>query len=514
MVNLALHSEASHHDRRTINSLLEIARVIDSPPRPKAGLNRAMEILEQHHEVTRCAVVSRPRGTSQLRLEASRGLTPEEQRTFLRIEDGLTNHVLDNGKPVVVPRAGGESLFFQRGGARTISQPPETTFICVPIVMNRETYGALCADVRYEKNRDYDHALAFMSLVAALLAPMVRAGQVSVFEEQRAGADARKDVGARFDFSNLIGNSGPMQRIYEQIEKVAHSNATVMIRGESGTGKELIAHAIHHNSLRRDRPFIKVNCAALPDSLIESELFGYEKGAFTGALAQKKGRFELAEGGTLFLDEIGDLSSSTAVKLLRVLQEREFERVGGTRTIKADVRLVVATNKDLEKAIATGAFRDDLFYRLNVFTVFLPPLRERKPDVLLLSNHFLEVFNSAHGKAVKRISTPAIDMLMSYHWPGNVRELSNTIERAVLICDEHVIYGHHLPPTLQSAEATSTIPNVSLKTSVEAYEKDLIHDALKTTRGNCARAAKLLRTTERVINYKVGKYAIDCSRLK
>ena len=229
---------------------------------------------------------------------------------------------------------------------------------------------------------------------------------------------------------------------------------------------------------------------------------------------QKKGRFELAEGGTLFLDEIGELNAPTSVKLLRVLQEREFDRVGGTRTIKADVRLIVATNKDLEKAIAAGAFREDLYYRLNVFTIFLPPLRERKPDVLLLADHFLEVFNSAHGKGIKRISTQAIDMLMSYHWPGNVRELANTIERAVLVCNDHVIHGYHLPPTLQTAEATGTVLDVSLRTSVEAYEKDLIQDTLKTTRGNRARAAKLLRTTERVINYKAKKYGIDCSRFK
>jgi Nif-specific regulatory protein len=296
--------------------------------------------------------------------------------------------------------------------------------------------------------------------------------------------------------------------------QVAATNTTVLIRGESGTGKELIAHAIHYNSLRANKPFVKVSCAALPESLIESELFGYEKGAFTGAQQRKKGRFELAEGGTLFLDEIGDINLATQVKLLRVLQEREYERLGGTETLKTNVRLVTATHKDLEKAIQQGTFREDLYYRLNVFTIFVPPLRERKTDLLLLADHFLESFSRTHSKSIKRISTPAIDMLMSYHWPGNVRELENTLERAVLVCDGHVIHAHHLPPTLQTAEASGTVTRVSLKDAVAAYEKDLISDALKTTRGNRAKAARLLNTTERIINYQVRKYAIDYRRFK
>jgi Nif-specific regulatory protein len=302
--------------------------------------------------------------------------------------------------------------------------------------------------------------------------------------------------------------------MYEQVSQVAGTNTTVLIRGESGTGKELIAHAIHYNSLRAKKPFVKVSCAALPDTLIESELFGHERGAFTGAEARKKGRFELAEGGTLFLDEIGDINLNTQIKLLRVLQEREFERLGGTETIKSNVRLLAATNKDLEKAIADGTFREDLYYRLNVFTIFVPPLRERKADLLLLADHFLEKLSHEHHKIIKRISTPAIDMLMSYHWPGNVRELENVLERAVLVCDGQVIHAHHLPPSLQTAESSGTVTRVSLREAVEAYEKDIIQDTLKTTRGNRAKAARLLDTTERVLNYKVRQLAIDYRRFK
>jgi Nif-specific regulatory protein len=287
-----------------------------------------------------------------------------------------------------------------------------------------------------------------------------------------------------------------------------------LLRGESGTGKELIAQAIHYNSLRARQPFVKVNCAALPETLIESELFGYEKGAFTGAERLKKGRFELADGGTIFLDEIGDLPPQTQIKLLRVLQEREFERLGGTETIKVNVRIITATNKNLENAIADGVFREDLFYRLNVFTIFLPPMRERKADILLLAEHFLARYEKEHGKNIKRISTPAIDMLTSYHFPGNVRELENVIERAVLVCDSNVIHGHHLPPTLQTAEVSGTETRGSLDAAVEAFERDLIQDALKSSSGNVAKAARTLESTERIIGYKIKKFGIDVARFR
>jgi Nif-specific regulatory protein len=387
----------------------------------------------------------------------------------------------------------------------------------VPIVLNRKTVGALGIDHRYNPDRDFDRMVKFLGVVASMIAQAIKVQRLIDSERKRLQEEnthLRQELRDRYDFSNLMGTSGPMRQILEQVAQVARTMTTVLIRGESGTGKELIAHAIHYNSLRANKPMVKVSCAALPDSLIESELFGYEKGAFTGAQNRKKGRFELAEGGTLFLDEIGDINLGTQVKLLRVLQEREFERLGGTETLKANVRLIAATNKDLEKAIADGTFREDLYYRLNVFTIFVPPLRERKSDLLLIADHFLENFSRTHSKSIKRISTPAIDMLMSYHWPGNVRELENTLERAVLVCDGHVIHAHHLPPTLQTAEASGTVTRVSLKDAVAAYEKDLIQDALKTTRGNRAKAARLLNTTERIINYQVRKYSIDYARFK
>jgi Nif-specific regulatory protein len=308
-----------------------------------------------------------------------------------------------------------------------------------------------------------------------------------------------------------VFRSAAMQRVLDLVGRVAPTDATVLIQGESGTGKELIAHALHYNSPRAQGPFVKVNCAALPETLMESELFGHERGAFTGALARKKGRFELADGGTIFLDEIGELSLSTQAKLLRVLQEREFDRVGGHEPVRVDVRIITATNRDLERAITERGFREDLYYRLNVFPMFLPSLRERRTDILLLADHFVEKYATAHQKRVRRLTTPAIDMLMRYHWPGNVRELENVIERAVIVCDGPAIHGRHLPPTLQTPEVTGGLTG-SFKGAVERFEADLLVDALKSARGSVAEATRLLASTERIVRYKLRKFGIDPSR--
>ncbi len=397
------------------------------------------------------------------------------------------------------------------------SEPRVSSLICVPVILHRETVGVLAVGVNAVTQIENNFVIKMLEVIAAMIAQAMR-GMLTDREESRKlieeNSHLKQELKEKYEFGHLIGNSSPMRQVYDQVTQVARSNATVLLRGESGTGKELIANAIHYNSLRSKRPFVKVNCAALPETLIESELFGYEQGAFTGAAKRKKGRFEMADGGTLFLDEIGDLPPQTQVKLLRVLQEREFERLGGTGTIKVNVRLITATNKNFEDAIAKGKFREDLFYRLNVFTIFLPPLRERKSDILLLAEHFLEKYEIEHHKRIRRISTPAIDMLTAYHFPGNVRELENAIERAVIVCDSSVIHGHHLPPTLQTAEVSGTETRVTLASAVEAFERDLIQDTLKSTRGNITKAAKMLDSTERILGYRIKRYGVDPRRFR
>jgi Nif-specific regulatory protein len=451
--------------------------------------------------------------TRELHADATAGTRLAVQRARLRPGDGITERVIDTGKPVVVPRVSQEPALASAAGDRARGR--ELTFIAVPIAVGRRPGGTLEVVLTFKPDRDYQRSLEFYRVVASMIAQALKLRRSVEADRSRLAEEnehLRDELRDKYAFRSIIGNSASIQQVYEQVAQVARTNTTVLIRGESGTGKEMIAHAIHYNSPRAKKPFIKVSCAALPGSLIESELFGYEKGAFTGAHALKKGRFELAEGGTLFLDEIGDVDVTTQVKLLRALQEREIERLGGTHSIRVNVRLVAATHRPLEELMAAGAFREDLFYRLNVFTIFAPPLRERKPDIMLLADHFLAKYSVEHSKHIKRIATPAIDMLTSYHWPGNVRELENTIERAVLVCDASVIHGHHLPPTLQTAEASGTMPRTSLDETVASFERDLIQDALKSTRGNRARAARLLQTTERILGYKVRKYGIDPAR--
>ncbi|NOY77472.1 MAG: GAF domain-containing protein [Calditrichaeota bacterium] len=480
------------------------------------SMDATLRILQQSYHIRSGAIFLTDRDRT-LTLTASVGYRHTIRKTIYALGEGLTGRIAETGKPIVVPQVSKEPLFLNRMSSWNRKRDGEQTFLGVPIISDYVTLGVLIVNLKYNPNRHLSNTLKFLTLVGSALAQPIRFNRLLTMEREkilneRVLLDERlKD---KFSFQNIIGNSSEMRDVYEKVAQVARADTTVLIRGESGTGKELIAQAIHFNSSRRDKPFIKVNCAAIPESLIESEFFGFEKGAFTGALTQKKGRFELANGGTIFLDEIGELTPLTQVKLLRVLQEHEFERIGGTETIKVDVRIITATNANLEKLIADGKFREDLYYRLNVFSIFLPPLRERRTDILLLADHFMFKYGRKHGKAIKRISTPAIDMLMRYHWPGNVRELENCIERAVLVCEDQVIHSYHLPPTLQTAESSNTLPKMSLEKAVTSYEKELIQDALKTARGIKAKAARLLDTTERILSYKIEKHNIDVSRFK
>ncbi|MDQ3263673.1 MAG: sigma 54-interacting transcriptional regulator [Myxococcota bacterium] len=502
---------------QVLASLLEASQALASASDLKSALQRVLERLERHHGVIQGAVAVHDEEAQEIVLEASVGVSAEGRRARYKVGEGITGRVVQTGKPIVVPQISREPLFLNRAFEVRPKAGEEHSFLCLPIVLGRRPVGALSVELLFRKDRDYEAEKRFFGVVAAMIAQALAVHRRLEQERRKLveeNSTLRQELREKYDFSNILGTSGEMRQVYEQVTQVARTNTTVLVRGESGTGKELIAHAIHYNSERTKRPFVKVSCAALPETLIESELFGYEKGAFTGALARRRGRFELAETGTLFLDEIGEVNLTTQVKLLRVLQEREFERVGGTETLKSNVRLIAATNKDLEQAITEKSFREDLYYRLNVFTIFVPPLRERKSDIMLLADHFVGKYAREHGKSIKRISTPAIDMLVSYHWPGNVRELENIIERTVLVCDGSVIHGHHLPPTLQTAEASGTVPTASLDEAVAQVEKDLISDALKSARGNCAKAARLLRTTDRIFNYKVEKYGIDAGRFR
>ena len=503
--------------KKKLSILTEINEFINRNLEIATTFKGILQILEKAYRVKWGVIYLLDDSRKNLKLIASYGFPREELTSSFMIGEGITGRVTETGKPVIVPQISKEPLFENPVEFQTLNLEKELTFIGIPISLDFEIFGVMNIILPYSPTRDYETTLQFLTLVASsLLHPITLKDMIEQERQKLIDENFRlkQKLQEEFRFHNIIGNSHEMRDVFGQVARVSMLNATVLIRGESGTGKELIAEAIHYNSPRKDKPFIRVNCAAIPENLIESEFFGFEKGAFTGADYQKKGRFELANNGTIFLDEVGELSPLTQVKILRVLQKREFERVGGTETIKVDVRIITATNSDLEKLMSTGQFREDLYYRLNVFSIYLPPLRERKADILLLADHFMLKYGKRHGKAIKRISTPAIDMLMRYHWPGNVRELENCIERAVILCEDEVIHSYQLPPTLQTSESSNTTPRLTLKDAIISYEKELIQDALKTARGNRAKAARLLDTTERIIGYKISNYDIDVCKFK
>ncbi|MDA8164422.1 MAG: sigma 54-interacting transcriptional regulator [Desulfobacteraceae bacterium] len=519
MPNAVLTKPATSYELAELSCLYEITRALAAASDLRECLRQAIEILSSRMEMGNGTITIINPITGQLEIEVAPGLTAEaRKRGKYKIGEGITGRVVATGAPIVVPQISEEPLFLNRTRARGDLQQKTLSFICVPIKHGQQAIGALSVDRDYKEGINFDRDLQLLTVLSGLIAQTVIRIQ-AVNEERRRleseNTQLRRELSEKYRIESIVSNSSRMQEVFEMIHRVADSNATVLLRGESGTGKTMVAKAIHHNSKRAGKPFIAVNCSALPETLLESELFGHEAGAFTGASAAKKGRFELAEGGTLFLDEIGELTPSVQVKLLNVVQDREFQRLGGTRPIRCNVRLVAATNKDLEKAVAEGSFREDLYYRLNVFPIYLPPLRERRTDILLLADFFLDKYGKENGKSIRRISTPAIDLLMQYHWPGNVRELQNCIERAVLICDEDSVKSYHLPPTLQTADSIDARQGpLTFAAAVEDFERELIIDALKRAQGNQTKAAQLLDTSLRIINYKIGKYDIDPKQFK
>jgi Nif-specific regulatory protein len=502
---------------RELETLYSISQTLAAGLNQRQTLAEVLDALDTELGMIRSVVSLLAPDSAEITVEVAHNVSEEHQRKVrYRVGEGITGRVIQTGKPMVVPNVSKEPLFLNRFARQNVENA-EISFICVPISIGKEVIGTIAVDRIFDRTISLEEDKRVLSIVASMIANDVHARRDAAVQSRLLEDEnlrLRSELEDRFRPENIIGNSNAMRDIYRQIHQVAASDTTVLIRGESGTGKELVAHAVHYSSPRAKQPFIKVNCAALNENLLESELFGHEKGAFTGAIQSRKGRIEEAEGGTLFLDEIGEFSPVTQVKLLRVLQERQFERVGSNKPLRTNARIVVATNRDLEKAVAAETFRQDLYYRINVFPIFLPSLRNRKNDILLLADHFVELYASKMKKDVRRISTPAINMMVAYHWPGNVRELENCIERAVLLTTDSVIHSHHLPPTLQTSDASDTVGTGSLEERINLFTRDLIVDGLKRCDGNLAAAARDLATTPRIIRYKVKELGIDYRRYR
>ncbi len=521
-------SEREQLDRRVLEltTLYEASKILGSSLDLEQNVTGILRILNSFMGMRKGTILLYDPAQEELSIRAAVGMTAEEMaRGKYQKGEGILGKVMQHGVPMVIPDIGAEPQFLDRTRSRgdLLGQP--TGFIAVPIKVGGETIGVLSVDRVFVERVSFEEDVRVLTIVASLIGQSVNLQQRVVREREGLLEQTRslqQALRSRYRMGSLVGQSKRMREIYEEIQQVSHSRATVLLRGESGTGKELLARAIHYNSPRADGPFVKINCAALPQTLLESELFGHEKGAFTGATASKKGRFELADGGSLFLDEIGDLPLDLQAKLLRVLQERSFERVGGTRTVEVDVRIIAATHQDLEAAITRGRFREDLYYRLNVVPVLLPPLRDRREDIPLLTEHFLAKYNRENNRKV-RITGRALQQMVNHDWPGNVRELENCIERVVIMARRRLILPEDLllpvdaeadrsaasparlpAPPKSEASAPSAGPIAHLRDS----ERQQILRALSETEGVQIKAAQLLGITPRQLAYRLRKHQI------
>jgi Nif-specific regulatory protein len=533
-----------------VSTIYEISKILSSSLDLGKTVREVLLLLSSHLGMQR-GMVSLLQDSGELHLVGAVGLSPEEMRRGrYRSGEGITGRVLTSGRPCVVPDIAREPLFLNRTGALDALASDQTAaYIGVPIKAGRESIGVMSIVRAVGRDaRSFDKDCRFLTMVANLVgqaAILHRAVTADRDELVRRNTRLQKELEPKYRIENVVGVSRQMQKVFAEVHQAAPGRASVLLRGESGTGKEAIARAIHQQSLRKDGPFIKVNCAALSETLLESELFGHEKGAFTGAQAERKGRFELANGGTLFLDEIGDISPAFQAKLLRVLQEQEFERVGGNRTIRVDVRLITATNRDLEKAVRDNEFRADLYYRINVVGIFLPPLRERREDIPALVEHFVAKFNRENHRDIT-LAPEALGIFLKCYWPGNVRELENCVERTATMTRGRVIREIDFPcvnnrcltKALHAPEervtsylsAATAIPVISAApvaplpaqagddVLVEelgdgaASERDRLIWAMNQCGWVQAKAARLLGLTPRQMGYALQKHNIEIKR--
>jgi len=534
----ASQADGGAHDHE-LSILTEIGQILSSTLDLHQAFESMMQLISDKLHMHRGALVMLDESTGQLRTEAAIGMTQEEiDKGRYALGEGVTGNVVATGRPRIIPDLRAEPDFLNRTGRLTQElAAAQISFLCVPIKIEGRTAGALSVDKPFVSEQQLHSDHVFLNIVSACLAQTIQINRMVMRQKDQLleeNAQLRAQVRDRYRFENIIGDSPAMHEVFAVVGQVANSRATVLLLGETGTGKEMIAKAIHHNSPRRDRPFIRVNCGAMTSTLLESELFGHVKGSFTGAIRDKEGRFEAANGGTIFLDEIGTMEPPLQVKLLRVLQEREFERVGDTQTMKVDVRVIAATNVDLQEEVAKGNFREDLFYRLNVVSIYLPPLRNRREDIPRLIDHFLDKYNAVNDRRLRRISRDMLNVLLRYSWPGNVRELENAIERAVVLSTGEDFNEDLLPlsvrmfaaqrRTNQASESIETLTRRLADQAISEYEMregeiyqlvmdQIEHALIDRALGKCSgvktKAADFLGINRNTLNKKVKDLGIE-----
>ncbi len=499
-----------------LETLYEISKALSSSLNIEATVPYILRLLKKLMGFDRLTLTLYDPSTDQIVVRATS--SGSLQGDGFKRGEGITGKVWKYGIPMVVPDISEEPEFLNKLWKRKNLRGKKIAFIAVPIKSGGRVVGVLSADRKVSGKESLDELTRFLNMVATLIANSfslerkIHEEKKDLESEKKALEMEIKRVYGELKVEGIVGRSRQIQDIMGLVHRVAPTNATVLLRGESGVGKEVFARAIHFLSPRADKPFVAVNCAAIPENLLEAELFGYEKGAFTGAYGTKKGKFELASGGTLFLDEIGDMPLSLQAKILRVLQEKEIERLGGNRPVKVDVRIIAATNRNLEAMIREGSFREDLYYRLSVFPIFIPPLRERKEDIPALVKHFLSVFGKEYRKEVK-VSPEVMDAFMSYSWPGNVRELQNVIERMVILDTDGVLTEEELPKELRrDMPVQNELEGVPGGTSIWDVEKRLIEEALRESGFVIKEAARKLGMTPRQVSYRIKKYGVKLPR--
>ncbi len=505
-------------------ALHRITELIGSAVDLETTLNKILQVVNDTLKMERATLLLYDNVRQNLSIIASCGLSEaEESRGVYKPDEGIIGQIFRTRSPFVVPDIKSEPLFLNRTGARSTVSRDKISFLGVPVMVSGSPEGVLTVDRLFGDDVSFEEDIRFLAVLSTLIAQFLTLHkEIEKKEAQlvKENESLKAKIHQIHDGHFIIGHSKPMQEVFSIIDKISKSDATALLLGESGTGKELVARAIHESSERKSKSFIKINCAALPETLLESELFGHEKGAFTGAHATKPGRFELADGGSIFLDEIGEMPLSLQAKMLRVLQEKQFERIGGTRTFKVNVRVVAATNVSLEEAVALGNFRADLYYRLNVVPIILPPLRERKDDIPLLFNHFLVKSNKRNGKDLK-MTSELYDFLMNYGWPGNVREMQNLVERMVILAEGDHITLKDIPANIQSpalhvskrgrldlVAPAKGMAHVGSK-SLSEIEKEEVKAALIRNGWVQVRAARELGLTQRQMGYRIKKYGLN-----
>ncbi|MCG8308586.1 MAG: sigma 54-interacting transcriptional regulator [Cytophagales bacterium] len=506
------------HELKELTLLFDISIALNKSKNIKDVLHQILEMMARYIGMDRGTITLVKKGSSEINIEEAYGLSKEEKaRGKYKVGEGIIGKVVKSGMSVYIPRISDEPQFMDKTKARKKINKEDVSFLCVPIKHEKEVIGTLSVDRVFNNNLSFEEDIRLITIIGSMIAQALKARQDELEEVERLKEENERlqsELQMKFNPATMIGNGQAMQVVFNLISKVAPTTANVLITGESGVGKELVAKSIHYNSLRASKKFEEINCFGISETLLEAELFGQVAKDDDGNEVVNAGVFERSHEGSVYLADLAEIPLNLQTKLLQLIQEKKIQRIGSKDKIDVDIRLIAAGNKNLERLLEEGKIIEELYFLLNVFPIYIPPLRERKSDIPQLIDHFIEKFNNEHGLKVKRISTSAIDMIMSYHWPGNVRELENCLERACILGNTGVIYGFHLPPTLQTPDSSGAPERGPLQSVLAKVERELIQDNLKLTKGDMDAAADNLGLTAQQMEIRIAKYNISLDKYK